>query len=164
MTTTGEIPQAVNDIVTANIEKKNVIATANTVALPGALSDVFSPVQDITAASRKVRQFYDADWEVLEAIQHPIRNMKDGNAEGYTPSGPQARILCFIFTRDVDEVDEILKLGISALQSAADKEFRKAHVMDLIAISKAIYQQLALYWEPVIRYAAESSDDGEKKT
>ena len=162
----GDLPGNPLGKIIQAAETNAVADAATATALPGALREVFSPTPaiELGGGKYKIRPFYDADWEILEALQHPIRNLKSGEVESYKPTGPDARMLAWLFTRPIKEVREtVRRVGIAGLRDLADDAFYEFGIGEHIAVSKAVYRQIELYWAPVIKYAADAAD-GEKKT
>ena len=65
------LPKGLLEKIEQAKQEKEVISQANSVPLPGALRDAFSPQQDIVVGKYSVRAFYDLDFEILQQIDHP---------------------------------------------------------------------------------------------
>jgi hypothetical protein len=131
-------------------------AQAATVPFPGPLREVYAGKQDIPVGKWTVRMFWDADFEILERLQHPMAAFltaaisgKPTDLEGYTGRGPSAWQLNWIMTRPIAEVDKVLVEGGPALlNTKARAEFGELQLAQLSEFVGPILEQLTRYWGP----------------
>jgi hypothetical protein len=137
-------------------EHRLAIAQANSTPLPGPLRDVFAIVPEIAVGQFKVRPLCDYDFEILQAIDHPIYKMSFGGQEyGNNPSdlrGKSAWQICYMLTRSVDEVEKSMASGTAEFDLAAKQLFSRLKMAELVALMKAVFQQVNIFWSPVIGY------------
>jgi hypothetical protein len=137
---------------------------AATTPLPGPLADAFAPQPDIVIGPFKVRPFYDADFEFLSWLEHPLhRFMLKGEGEDFVPRGPMAWELCWLMTRPIEEVEKIFAAGgRKAVSEAARGVMGRLQIAALTALCDAAIRQMTVYWSPVLKYgAATEKKEGE---
>ena len=127
--------------------------------LPGATREAFAIVPPIKIGEFSVRRFVDGDIENLQttgnAFGELVQAVMSGSKEEkqFVPRGKDAWELCWMMTRDIDEVDEVLaKDGVKGITAAARKIFRKHQMGDLAVIVQAVITQFGIYSAPVLGY------------
>lgn len=174
---TGELEKAAETLGVSveRLRDHQLRTAANDLAmgepLPGAVRDAFAVMPDIKVGRYTVRPCYDADIEWLSMLEHPLHQMRlNAQASGgavenlYTPQGPAAWELCYMFTHPVDEVDELMtSSGLDGFRRAARKEFSRLQLAGLVKLSEAAIHQYGMYWNPLLDYGAAKAedDDGE---
>jgi hypothetical protein len=152
-------------------EKMDAVAKANAVPLPGSLADAFATAPHIEVGPYRVRPFYDADFEFLQELNHPLHDMIVASQSGQTVDTSKHKRsalweLLYIFTNHIDHIDSLFlegKAGIEKLKLAARKEFSRKQGPLIVALDTAIGQQLERYWSPCISYdSAAPSEEGEE--
>ena len=153
----------------ADADAKGLEASAT--ILPGPTRAAFSMVPDIKVGPYKVRRFLDGDLDTLASMEHPFGKIIekrmagiDDDSTNWLPRGKWGWILCWMMTRDIDEVDKVIADGgIEAVTEAAKKEFRKSTFGDIGAIALAVIEQFNIYQAPIIGYGpSDEKDEGEK--
>ena len=157
-----DFEQQIAETVARHEREDNAGRRAAAEPLPGPLRDAFAIQPNITVGPFSVRPFYDIDFEFLALLQHPLHKMMTANEGDFVPRGPHAWELCWIMTRDPDEVEAVVKEGgVDKLRASARKEFGKMRLPALGEISKAIVAQLTGYWSPVMEYGP-AKQEGEQ--
>lgn len=145
-------------------------AKANAIPLPGALRDAFAIAPEIKVGPYVVRPFYDADFEFLQILDHPLHQMiVASQAGGEVDSSKHKRSsmweLFFIFTSPIDEVDALFEKGeegLVELRRKARKSFSRMQGGAVLALDAAIGLQLKRYWDPCIGYDENAEGNGEE--
>jgi hypothetical protein len=136
--------------------------------MPGPLKDVFSVQPDIVVGPYRVRPFYDGDFENLSALGHPLHKLMVDGMSGKEPPkemdpmvrGPALWEMAWMLTREIEDTDTLLaKDGKAGVAKAAKREFGKLQFGAVMAISKAVAEQMRIYWSSVLGYGA--SAEGE---
>jgi len=150
-------------------ERREVTARAAATPLPGALADAFSFQPDIKAGKYTVRPFCEADFEYLQALEHPMHEIliatfsgKETNAD-YFSSGQKAWELCYLLTHSIDELDNLFKAGKQGFKDTAANEFRRLPFGSVSIIHAAAVKQVMDASKAAVGYAASEDDDGSKK-
>lgn len=140
--------------------------------LPGHLADVFAVAPNERVGKWTVRPMVDMDIEVLRLLEHPLfvimKNVMAGTeqpgADEDPPRGPEAWELCYLLTRDVDEVERIVgDKGLEAFRDGARREFGRLRMYGLAEVLKAVFRQVNVYWSPVVGHEpAGPGDDGKE--
>lgn len=142
---------------------------ANSTPLPGPLRDAFALKESISVGPYQIRPFVDRDFEYLQLMDSPLHHqMKDRDGDiDLLPliRGQKAWDLCMLFTHPFKEIKSIIKSdnGQSKFHEMAGEEFDELDVDKMLAILKAVYRQLEIYWSPVISFKSMDSDDGVSK-
>jgi hypothetical protein len=161
-------PAALAQKLKEQAEEDAIGLRASATPLPGPTRKAFSIVPEIRVGDFKVRRFLDGDIDNLEGMDHPFGKLivavmagDKENEKSFVPRGKWAWILCWMMTRDIDEVDKVIaEGGIKAVTEAASKEFRKSTFGDLSGVVQAVIEQFNVYCAPVIGYGP-SDDKGE---
>jgi hypothetical protein len=158
------LPKGLLEKIEQAKQEKEVIAQANSVPLPGALRDAFSPQQDIVVGKYSVRAFYDLDFEILQQIDHPLAKMAMGGdrfGEKFEDlRGQSAWSVCWLLTHSIDEVDDIASNGPEAVLKASRKEFSRLQLGGLLEISKAVLEQFSRYFSTVVGLIPSETEEG----
>lgn len=130
-----------------------------TVALPGATFDAFAPQPNIRVGKFEVRPFYDADYEWLQVLDHPLQKTMASAMDGKKNEesnpiirGPQAWELCWMMTTPVEEVDAAFAKGVEEVRRLAREKCKLFRIAQMQLLITAIYEQASIYWSPVIGY------------
>lgn len=161
----GDITKSLAEKIQQAETEKRVVAEANSVPLPGALREAFSPEQDIKVGKHTVRPFYEIDFEVLQMCDHPLARMAlSGDKFGEKMAdlrGRHAWIAAWLLCNDVDKVDEVSAQGKEAVEKAARREFGRLQLGPMVQLSAAVLEQFSRYFSTVIALE-QSSDEGDK--
>lgn len=138
-------------------------------ALPGPLRDAFALNPNIQVGEFSVRPFYDADFEFLSWLNHPMAGIGPqfllGNDDATVaqkfeavvtniiPSGPSFWQLAWLLTRDVMTCDAEFKKGVESVRTAARLEFGAMRSGALRALHLAVFQQFNSYWSTTLDYS-----------
>lgn len=164
----GETPEAIHPIAKlVEFQQEQALVTqANATPLPGALRDAFAIVPEITVGPYKVRPIVDRDWEYLQSLDHPLHKHINGTPSiGEMITGKYAWQLCYMFTHPFPEIKALLKKnGLDGFKTAAENDFETLNLAQLIEITKAVMQQVEIYWEPVIGHVPADGEDSKKNT
>lgn len=164
----GETTPEFQERLKAHALLMDAAARANTIPLPGPLADAFSVAPEIKVGKYTVRPFYDADFEFLQTLNHPLHElMIESQAGGKIDSSKQKRSsvweLFYIFTHEINDVDALFcqgEEGIKTLKAEARKEFSRLQGPAVVALDAAIGRQMERYWSPCIKY--DEAPDGEE--
>ena len=155
--------------IAAIVERREISARAAATPLPGALADAFTFQPDIKVGKYIVRAFCEADFEYLQALEHPMHEIliatfsgKESSAD-YFSSGQKAWELCYLLTHSIDELDNLFKAGKQAVKDAAEKEFKRLPFGSVSTIHAAAVKQIMDASKTAIGYGASDDDDGSKK-
>lgn len=167
----GDIEKALAEKAKEHLRKMDAVAQANAVPLPGALRDAFATAPEIEVGPYKIRPFYDADFEFLQELNHPLHEMIVASQAGKTMDTTNRKRstfweLFYLFTHPIDEIDSLFargKEGIAELRSCARKEFSRLQGPAVMALDAAIGKQLERYFDPCIGYEA-APTEGEEAT
>lgn len=166
----GEIiGKALEPQLRQHVETMAASAQANAIPLPGALKDAFATAPEIRVDKYFVRPFYDADFEFLQELNHPLHEvMIASQAKGDVDTSKHKRSsaweLFYIFTKDVDFIDDLFQRGpdgIAELRKNARAEFKKIQGPLFLALDNAIGEQIKRYWSPCIQYGEDGAANGE---
>ena len=146
-----------------------VVRDANSEPLPGAAADAFAIPQHIDVKGRyQVRPFYDADFEIMKALDHPLRKMVLGGEKFGEKledfSGMNCWVLCWLMTHDCDHVDALAETGVEAMKSAAKKEFSRLPWAALIEIQKAVFEQFGRSVSTLVGFSSEEDSSVKKNS
>lgn len=164
----GELTEHLKKRLESKADEIQAMARANTIPLPGPLAEVFSTAPEIKVGKYVVRPFYDADFEFLQILQHPLHElMIESQAGGKVDSSKHSRSsvwqLFYIFTHDIDDIDALFALGnegVETLKKCARKEFSRLQGPAVQALDAAIGKQIERYWSPCVKY--EEAPTGEE--
>ncbi len=167
---TPEFEQRVQEGIAQQQAEDRAGAEAAAVPFPGPLHDVYAGQQEIPVLGGrwKVRMFWDADFETLEQLNHPLASFlaaamvgKTQDINGYTGRGVTAWQVNWILTRPVRVVSEFIRQqGPSALTDKAREEFGELQLHELSHFIGPVMEQLTRYWAPAP--APEPVVEGEK--
>lgn len=137
-------------------------------ALPGPVEDAFAINPSIKVGPHTVRPVYDIDFLFLKMFEHPLHEYmlsQDKKDADIAIRGERMWELCYLFTRSVDDVEEVLKHGVDVFRENAKEEFGKKYgLAALLAIASAIFSQFTIYWKPAMAYTSNSNPDGKGDT
>ena len=159
-----EVPEAVRKTLERAQLEDEVGKQALAAPLPGPLDKVFAPEQTVKVGRWTVQPFYDAHFEFLVALQHPLADMmqsvfgggesKESPELDQMPRGPRAWELAWIMTRPIDDVEAVIKKGgMDLVREQAKQEFSRLRLFDLIQLLQVIMAQVGVYWSPTKGYA-----------
>ena len=163
------LTRSAESIVTDTTEKREASARAAATPLPGPLADAFSLHPDIKVGDYSVRAFCEADFEYLQALEHPMVEMLISLFSGKEPksdyfaSGQKAWELCYLLTQSIDDLDEQFKSGVKSVKDAAKKEFSKMPFGAPSAIHAAALKQVMDASQTAVSYGSSSEDSGGSK-
>ena len=161
----GTLEQQLEAKVAEAAKDKQLAAKANAVPLPGPLAEAFSPCQNIEAAGYQVRPFYDMDFEILQMCNHPMAMDSQGffaalkDAKITDLRGPDAWLVCWLLTTDVDEADGIASKGKDEVMKAARKAFARKQLGELFKVQSACIEQFARNFSTVIGLVEADKED-----
>lgn len=138
-------------------EREELMRRAGAIPLPGPAADAFAVAQDIVVGPFKVRAVCDADFEALQALEHPLASAA---TKEFTLRGPNAWVLCWWFTRPLDEAEGVLVKGTDEVKKAAKAEFGRLQMAALMEVQKAVIKQFEIAWSPVLEYESEDTTEG----
>ena len=149
--------------------RREVTPEAAATPLPGPLADAFAIAPEIKVGRYKVRAFLEGDFELLQALKHPLYEMlvamfsgKKSEAD-YFPRGEPVWLLCLMFTRSFDENEELVRDGLDKFRAVARAEFGRLPTAVILKLHKAIFKQVMIASATAIAYGAAEDDDGSKK-
>ena len=151
-------------------ERKEAAARASATPLPGPLADAFAISPDISVGKYKVRAFLEGDFELLQALEHPLYEMliamfsgKENKAD-YFPRGLVAWELCYMFTHSFDDIEELLKnSGVGQFKAVAKSEFGRLPTAAILRLHQAVLKQVMQASSTAIAFGSSEDDEGSKK-
>lgn len=147
-------------------DKAGAVAAAT--PFPGPLRDIYAGQQEIPVGRWKVRMFWDADFEILEQLNHPLASFlaaavagKPQEINGYTGRGATAWQVNWLLTRPIKEAYAFLRQhGPDGVTQAARDEFGELQLLELSQFVGPVMEQITRYWAPAP--APEEKAEGEQ--
>lgn len=139
--------------------------------LPGPLKEAFAPDLTVAVGEHRLRPFYDADFEMLAMLNHPLQKMMESAMEDGKepdlplPRGPQAWQAIWLLTTDIDAAEDMFRQGVDKVKEAARLKFSRKGIHELAQLYTGVVKQMSRYWNPVLAYGPAEAEaaPGEEK-